>query len=137
MAFCREAFLPATVAAQHNAAAFPDTWHGLVQFEQQLGLRTSLAGSDFTSTGVANAAVAALPRSSTLACCLRDTLVAGFDRALQVAESHDADKQRPLESDCGSGSEGWAAVPNAPVLVRNACRAIVVLALIRTYDVQS
>jgi hypothetical protein len=140
MAFCREGFLAATVAAQRNAAAFPDTWPGLVQFEQQLGLRTSLAGSDFTSTGVANAAVAAMPRSSTLVCCMRDTLVAGFDRALHGADGHDADQQRQLDSGRDSDSlerEGWAAVPDAPALVRDACHALVVLALIRTFDVQS
>jgi len=78
MAFTRESFLQeATVS--HSSMGL-DSWEGVLNFEATMGMKTVLAGSDFASTGVANAV--SVPASHALVeMAVRDTLVAAYDSA--------------------------------------------------------
>jgi len=88
MAFTETDFRPEIVAASHQNI-FPRTWSALIQWEQQMGMRTSLAGSNFTSTGVTNQQLSETSSRGLrlLSACFRDTVVAGFDAALAGKDS--------------------------------------------------
>mmetsp|Transcript_14906 Transcript_14906/g.24032 ORF Transcript_14906/g.24032 Transcript_14906/m.24032 type:complete len:89 (+) Transcript_14906:178-444(+) len=88
-----------------------------------MGMRTSLAGSNFTSTGVANEAAEAFANSKLLfliRAAFRDTLVSGFDSALHASAP-------PHVSDCGFSNSASC----------RAARAILLLSLILTKDVNA
>ena len=65
------------------SSLFPADFDGILQFEQTMGMKTSLAGSNFTSTGVSNEFN--FPPTSfrgLLRVMLRDTVVSGFETGL-------------------------------------------------------
>ena len=63
-----------------------DSFDDVVLFEQTNGMRQALAGSNFSSTGVANDAADGLPEGypqDVLCAAVHDTLVAAFDAGLE------------------------------------------------------
>jgi hypothetical protein len=89
MAFTRAMFDPGLAAqAGVGAGLFPREFDELLAFEKVMGMRTTLAGSDFTSTGVTGDGghdhVNGAPQGpdGIKLLLLRDELVAGFDAAL-------------------------------------------------------
>mmetsp|Transcript_8733 Transcript_8733/g.16229 ORF Transcript_8733/g.16229 Transcript_8733/m.16229 type:complete len:1331 (-) Transcript_8733:1773-5765(-) len=83
MAFTKESFLPEVVKGFHQTG-FPCEWDELVKWEQAMGMRPSLAGSDFTSTGVSNEKVASNENRvcNMIHLAFRDTIVHAYDNAL-------------------------------------------------------
>lgn len=119
MAFPRRRFLASVVEEAHQKL-FPTEWEDLVRWEQNMGMRTSLAGSDFTSTGVSNSSTSPSKALGLVRCALRDTLVSSYDAALELDFAVDA---LPSESDADDSDAMTAAM-----------RCIVQLALVLTHD---
>eukprot|EP00435_Cladocopium_sp_Y103_P071259 s76_g37.t1 len=88
MAFTRENFLQE--ALQTNS--FFSDFDAILNFEATMGMKMVLAGSDFASTGVANAKTAESHR--VLEVALRDTMVTAYAAALEgQSDAHPPDAE--------------------------------------------
>lgn len=116
MAFTKESFLFEGVATY---AHFAKTWDELVKFESE-GFFTTLAGSDFASTGVANS-LAEDMQADPRRIAVRDT----------IASSYRSGLEQPMK-DPNAPSEGGEA--EAAALLRAGCDALVRLALVLTVN---
>ncbi|CAK8992526.1 unnamed protein product [Durusdinium trenchii] len=77
MAFTRQNFVPEAL----SQSSFLDSFDAILAFEESMGMKMVLAGSDFASTGVANAKAPESHRLMEMA--LRDTMVAAYTAALE------------------------------------------------------
>lgn len=86
MAFTGESFVPGCWVGKDEF--FPKDFEGILKFEETMGMKTSLAGSDFTSTGVSNETVSGedVQHASILRSLLRDTIVSAFEQAYRAEE---------------------------------------------------
>jgi len=96
-AFTEDAFVPGCWEGKDSV--FPKDFEGILEFEQIMGLATSLAGSDFTSTGVANNG-GFDPTFQLFRILFRDTLVAGYQNGVEKNKisSPQADLENSMQS---------------------------------------
>mmetsp|Transcript_14522 Transcript_14522/g.19071 ORF Transcript_14522/g.19071 Transcript_14522/m.19071 type:complete len:541 (-) Transcript_14522:1239-2861(-) len=98
MAYHISEFLPTIVQSQRQKV-FPSKFEDIVSWEQSMGMRTSLAGSDFTSTGVTNIDSNSYYKNegeneikqkflSIFSIAFRDTMVRAFDDTLRDGVVH-------------------------------------------------
>eukprot|EP00298_Acanthocystis_sp_HF-20_P016892 c21618_g2_i1.p1 GENE.c21618_g2_i1~~c21618_g2_i1.p1 ORF type:complete len:755 (-),score=269.09 c21618_g2_i1:58-2058(-) len=85
MAFTKEQYI-SEIVEESKQKLFPRDWLGLLNWEKNMGFKTSLAGSTFANTGVSNQSQNIPKEFIPMQIAFRDTIVAGFEASYNNLE---------------------------------------------------